>query len=202
VLLTMDTDDDARSAQPDQSSIPSLQGADAAAFEDAFERLASKVLRFAHARVGPEAAEDVLADTFIAAWRARDRFVPEHEHSFEAWLIGIATKVVLRYRSAQARWLRMSADTFRIEQAGADHGSEETGHADERLDAQRRARRLSAAIAHIPPRERDPLLLHVLEEYSYEEIAAILEIPVGTVRSRISRGRKRLAERMGGEDHG
>jgi RNA polymerase sigma-70 factor (ECF subfamily) len=172
---------------------------DEAAFHDAFERLAPNVLRYAHARVGPDAAPEVLADTFVEAWRARARFVDAGPNGFEAWLIGIATNIVHRYRSAEARWLRMCADTYRLQDLDLPAG-DETTRTDQRIDAKQRAARLGAALARIPRRERDPLLLHVLQELSYEEIGAVLEIPVGTVRSRISRGRARLAERMGGGD--
>jgi RNA polymerase sigma-70 factor (ECF subfamily) len=199
VLLSMDLDDepvDALDATRSSSRPPLL---DAAAFHAAFEQLAPNILRYAHARVGPDAAQEVLADTFVEAWRIRARFVDARSNGFESWLIAIATNIIHRYRAAEARWLRMCADTVRAQDLDLPAG-DETAPAEHRVDAKQRAARLGAALAHIPRRERDPLLLHVLQELSYEEIAAVLDIPVGTVRSRISRGRARLADRLGGGD--
>jgi RNA polymerase sigma-70 factor (ECF subfamily) len=198
---TMDLPDErqaahAASGKPASSRPPLL---DQAAFHQAFEDHAPNVLRLACARVGPDAAEEVLADTFVAAWRARASFADPAGNGLEAWLIGISINVIKRYRRAEGRWLQMCADTLQAQELDLDD-HDEASSSDSRIDAKDRARRLGAALAHIPRRERDPLLLFVLNDMSYEEISAALDIPVGTVRSRISRGRKRLADRMGGGD--
>ena len=89
----------------------------------------------------------------------------------------------------------MGADTLREQQPGSP-AHDETTSIDERVDAAVRARRVGSTLARLPRRERDPLLLHVLNDMPYEDISRILGVPIGTVRSRISRGRARLAERL------
>ncbi len=169
---------------------------DAAAIHRAFVDHASKVYRYACAKVGPHLAEDVVADTFAAAWKDRNRFGDATDDSgIEAWLIGIAHNLVARHRRAERNWLRQGAEAHH-HQAREHDGAEDAHAADSRADAAARSARLRRALAHMPRRERDPLLLHVLNDMSYEDIARALDVPIGTVRSRISRGRARLAERL------
>jgi RNA polymerase sigma factor (sigma-70 family) len=117
---------------------------------------------FGHA----EAAEDLLHETFLQALRGLDRLTAAA--SPRAWLFGIARRVGL----AALRRRRMQPLPDGLAAA-------EAGQADERLERMRRA------IGRLPPPQREALQLRLVEELSYEEIAAVLEIPVGTVRSRL-----------------
>jgi len=167
---------------------------DEQSFRKAIDDVGPAIYRYALTRVGPQHAEDVVSDTYIAAWKIRDRFVDPSNNGLEAWLIGIARKTVAGHRRRERRWLRMCADALK-QRADASNAPDEID-AIERVDFAKLARvsKIAVQIAKLPSRERDPLLLHVLHGYTYAEISEILDLPLGTVRSRISRGRARLAK--------
>lgn len=162
------------------------------AFRALFSRHHARVRRYVVSRVGSQVADDVVADTFLAAFRARSRFDASRGSDALPWLLGVATRVLARHRDAERRW---------IAQRGAETRSrsvplrfeEEAG---DRADAALASPLLAAALRQLPPREREPLLLHVLGELTYDEIGAALQLRPGTVASRISRGRTRLAKWM------
>jgi RNA polymerase sigma-70 factor (ECF subfamily) len=156
-------------------------------FDVLFERHHDRVRRYVVSRVGPDAADDVVADTFVEAFRARRRFDATRGQDAAPWLLGIATNMLARHRSAERRWLERQA------RALAERPDEPFDErAVERADAGDRRADLVASLAALPERERTPLLLHVLGGCSYEDVAIALDVPIGTVRSRISRGTARL----------
>lgn len=191
-----DSIDPARDARPtERASI-----LDEASFRQAVVDHGPAVHRFATSRVGPDAADDVMAETFAAAWRSRAKFVDGSNNGLEAWLIGIANVLVASHRRQEQRWLRMAADGAR-ERASAGLGAQPGDErAVERADAAAlmRQARIAEAIVEMSPRERDPLLLHIVDGRSYVEISKILDLPMGTVRSRISRAKAKLAKRTRG----
>jgi RNA polymerase sigma-70 factor (ECF subfamily) len=156
-----------------------------AAFAGIFERHASAVGGYARRRVGLDAVDDVLSETFLIAFRKRSSFVGEE--SARPWLLGIATRVIHRYRSSEERQWR--ASVAEPAQVVASHEAS----SDAALDASSAMRRLGPRIAALSPRERDVLLLFAWEGLTYEQIAAALSIPIGTVRSRLNRVRQKLA---------
>jgi len=162
----------------------------------AFRQYGAAVLRYATSRVGPQAAEDVTAETFAEAWRNRSAFDPSRPAGAIGWLLGIATNVISGQRRAERRWLRQCSQAVVIQRGDERIDGDEPGRTNERLDGVHEARVLAAALRHIPSRERDALLLHELAGLEYQQIADALDIPVGTVRSRISRARGRLADRL------
>jgi RNA polymerase sigma factor (sigma-70 family) len=156
-------------------------------FGQLFERHAEVLNRYFVRRVGPVLAEDLTADTFITAFRLRERFDAAYEDA-RPWLFGIATNMLRRQWRTEKRQLRAYART------GIDPAVDEIGEAERRVDAAGAGPRLADALGSIPRKDRDALLLFAWPELSYEEIALALEVPVGTVRSRISRARSRLRE--------
>lgn len=160
---------------------------DPSAFDPVFQRHHDVVFRYVASRVGPAVAEDVVGEVFLAAFASRAKFRPEISTSALPWLLGIASRRISRHRDAERRWVaQCHAAQGQLVQAEDDG-------ADSRVDAERLAPRIDIALQALPAREREPLLLHVLVGLSYEEVAAALDIKLGTVRSRISRGRSRLA---------
>jgi RNA polymerase sigma-70 factor (ECF subfamily) len=157
-----------------------------------FERHAAVLNRYFVRRIGPVLAEDLTADTFTTAFRLRDRFDDSYEDA-RPWLFGIATNMLRRQWRTEKRQLRAYA------RSGVDAAVEETAEAERRVDAARAAPRLADALGSIPRKDREALLLFAWAELSYEEIALALEVPVGTVRSRISRARARLRELLGAD---
>ena len=122
-----------------------------------------------------EAAEDLLHETFVQALRGLDRLAAAT--SPRAWLFGIARRVGL----AALRRRRMQPLPEGLAAAQAQE-------ADDRLDRMRRA------IGRLPPHQRETLQLRLVDDLSYDEIAAVLEIPVGTVRSRLHNAVRTLGE--------
>ena len=160
-------------------------------FATVFRRHAPDIHRYAVRRLGPDAAEDVVAETFLTAFRLRSRYQRDRPDA-RPWLYGIATNLVSRHRRAEVRQYRALART------GVDPVTESfTDRADARLTASGESRRLAAALAKLPAVHRDALLLVAWGDLSYEEAAVALGVPVGTVRSRLSRARARLRQALG-----
>jgi DNA-binding CsgD family transcriptional regulator len=105
------------------------------------------------------------------------------------WLYGVATNVIRNHRRSIRRRLTALLDARHLERE-ADFAAELDG----RLDDERAMRRVLGLLGRLPRREQDALALCVWQGLSYEEAAAALDVPVGTVRSRLSRARRRLRE--------
>ena len=157
--------------------------ADPEAFAELFDRHAAALHRYASRRVGTDDADDVVMATFTAAFEARVRFVAPDHGSARPWLFGIASNVVKRhYRTSR----RASDLTARLE-GERSSGSVPTETVDELVS-------LAGALDALAEVDRETLLLVSLGELSYEETAAALDVPIGTVRSRVSRARARLRD--------
>src|SRR5215469_6169731 len=160
-------------------------------FATVFRRHAPDINRYVVRRLGDGAADDVVADTFLTAFRLRSRYQQDRPDA-RPWLYGIATNLISRHRRAEVRQYRALART------GLDPVTESFAErADARVSADTESRRLAAALAGLPAGHRNALLLVAWGDLSYEEAAAALGVPVGTVRSRLSRARARLRKALG-----
>ncbi|GAA1208119.1 RNA polymerase sigma factor [Pseudonocardia alaniniphila] len=150
-----------------------------------FDRHAAAIRSYCARRVGASTAEDLVAEVFLTAFEQRGRFDPAR--AVVPWLFGIATNLLRRFHRQEQRGFRAIARTGRdpVMEGMAERIAE-------RVDAGRFSRELAAALAAMPGTERDVLLLFAWADLGYAEIAEALSIPVGTVRSRLSRGRARL----------
>jgi RNA polymerase sigma factor (sigma-70 family) len=164
---------------------------DAEQFGLLYDRYAGQLYRYAYRRVGPELAEDVVADTFLAAFRRRSAYDLARTDA-RPWFFGILTREIARRRRAEeARWraLGRAADSDVVE-----------GFAD-RIAASVTARSargpLAEALRRLAPGDRDVLLLIAWGDLSYEEVADTLQIKLGTVRSRLHRARRKLRAALG-----
>jgi RNA polymerase sigma factor (sigma-70 family) len=152
-----------------------------------FDRHGEAVRAFCARRTGSmDAADDLVSMVFLEAWRRRAE-VELIDSNALPWLYGIAR------RSMQHRWrtaLRHRRALHRLAPASAmpDHADEVAG----RLDDERHLARLRAAFERLRPPDRDVLVLCVWQGLTYAEAAVALGVPVGTVRSRLSRARSRL----------
>jgi RNA polymerase sigma-70 factor (ECF subfamily) len=157
-----------------------------------FERHADEVLRYAHARLGPDLAEEVLAETFLAAFGRRaqyDRSRPDAR----PWLYGIAIRQIGRHRRAESRARRALA------RVPAETVTGEFGErAAERVTAQQLRPCLAAVLSELSRPDRELLLLIAWADLTCEESAQALGIPAGTVRSRLHRIRARTRQALGG----
>jgi RNA polymerase sigma-70 factor (ECF subfamily) len=160
-----------------------------ASFATVYDRHAGLVFRFLVRRVGRDAADELLGETFRIAFERRSSFDTERPNA-RPWLYGIATNLLARHRRTEARRLRATA---RLASSGVP-GSVATDAVEAALVADEVLPQVVEAVAGLPDGERDVLMLYAWEELSYDDIAAALDIPVGTVRSRLNRARQRLRE--------
>jgi RNA polymerase sigma-70 factor (ECF subfamily) len=149
-------------------------------FAPLFDRHAPDIHRYLARRVD-SVADDLLSETFLVAFRQRARY-RDAGAGVRAWLFGIATNLVRQHVRTEIRRYRALARL----PAPAPVEPDPT----ERLDAHRLRARIAAALADLKPADRDALLLLAWGELSYLEIAAVQNVPVGTVRSRINRARR------------
>jgi len=164
------------------------------AFEILFRRHAGHIQRYVVRRLGADAADDLVAETFLRAFRQRDRYDMTRADA-RPWLYGIATNLIGSHRRAETRQYRALART------GIDPVSEPfTDRVDAAVSASAANKKLAAALAGLPAAHRDTLLLVAWGDLSYEEAAAALGVPVGTVRSRLSRARSKLRRTLGDAD--
>lgn len=161
------------------------------AFELLFERHAELVHGVAFRRTGATvAAEDILAEVFLDLWRRRGE-VHVRSRSLRPWLAGAASNQAKRFWRSDHR-KRSAVDRLRAAvEAGAVEADPGEVIAD-RMAREARARAVLDALEALPDGQRDVLTLWVWEELSYEEIAEALDLPIGTVRSRLARARARL----------
>jgi RNA polymerase sigma-70 factor, ECF subfamily len=166
--------------------------ADPGCFASIFDRHAGEILRYAHARLGPELAEDVTAETFLAAFRHRDRYDPARPDA-RPWLYGIAVRQIGRHRRAQARQLRL------LRSAPLELVTEDfTPGSTERVTAEQLRPRLAAVLAGLAHQDRELLLLVAWAGLSYEESARALGLTVSAVKSRLHRIRIKTRQALGG----
>lgn len=140
-------------------------------------------------------AEDATSTVFLEVWRHRRRVVL-HDDSVLPWLYGVATNVCRNATRSRRRWLRAVSALPRPD-TEPDHAERVT----DRLGSSARMQAVLAAIDALPPHEREVLGLVAWSGLSYEQAAAALDVPVGTVRSRLSRARARLTDLTSGGDH-
>jgi RNA polymerase sigma factor (sigma-70 family) len=181
-------------ADADDATVIQLSRREPEQFTVLFRRHAPHIQRYVIRRLGSDAADDIVAETFLLAFRQRDRYDPARVDA-RPWLYGIATNLIGRHRRAEVRLYRALART------GADPVCEPfTDRVDDRVSAGQAGQLIAAALAGLPAELRDTLLLAAWSNLSYEQIALALHVPVGTVRSRLSRARTRLRRTLGDAD--
>jgi len=163
-------------------------------FAELFHRYFAEIHRYIARRLGSEVADDLAAETFLAAFRKRAGFDPERG-AVRPWLYGFATNLIGSHRRTERRYLAALARTpgdFVAE----DHGDLAVG----RADSEQARGALGVALGGLHPRDRDVLLLAALADLGYGEIGQALGIPEGTVGSRLARARRKVRTALGGVD--
>lgn len=172
------------------SEVISASAAAPAEFATLFDRHFDAVHAYLQRRLGGDHADELASQTFLAAFDNRARYDLARRDA-RPWLFGIATNLLRRHHREEVRRLRA------YERNAVDPVLDPFEGAEERADASSLRRRLVGALATLSVEERDALLLLAWTELSYPEIAEALGVPVGTVRSRISRARGRIREPLG-----
>jgi RNA polymerase sigma factor (sigma-70 family) len=161
---------------------------EAAAFGVLFERHGRAVYNFCFRRTANwAAAEDLTSIVFLEAWRRRSEVRLKDGRALP-WLLGVATNV-LRNRRRSERRHRAALARLPLER-GPDFADD----VDARLDDEQRMRAALRSVSKLPQREREVIALCAWAGLSYEDAAVALGLPIGTVRSRLSRARARLRE--------
>jgi RNA polymerase sigma-70 factor (ECF subfamily) len=163
-------------------------------FAGLYDRHAPSIHRFASARLGAEGADDVVADTFLAAFRVRHRY-DQSRADARPWLLGIASREISRRRRQERSRYRLLASTpaeLPVESPADTIAAAVTAHSVRRP--------LAEALSRLKPADRDVLLLVAWADLSYQEVAEALGIPIGTVRSRLNRARRIVRSLLGNDN--
>lgn len=158
------------------------------AFATIFDRHQQAIHRYLWTRAG-EAADDLAAEVFRIAFERRSTFDTSYR-SAKPWLFGIAANVAREHHRSRARRRATEDRSATLE------GPATAPDPEDRLTDLAATEPVAAAILDLPERDREPLLLYAWADLSYDEVAVALEVPVGTVRSRIHRARGRVRERL------
>lgn len=161
-----------RAAMGDRDAMASIVG----------EHYAS-VYRFCARRLGPELAQDAAQETFLTAQKSLKRF--EERSKLSTWLFGIAHN----HCRALARKRKMEIDFEPSFEWGTTHPDPASQAVDREC--------LRSALGKLTTEHREVVVLHELEELTYEEIATILTVPIGTVKSRLNAAFQNLRRLMG-----
>ncbi len=180
---------------------------DPAAFGELVDRHRAAVFRAALAALGSHAdADDVAQETFVAAYRRLRGF--RGDASFKTWLLTIAwNQSINKRRSVVRMWstfaLRASVDRRPWEQEPQELEVSTAAHEspEARLMGDELRRAIRDAIRALPAKLRDTLLLAQSGEHTYEEIAAMVHAPLGTIKWRVSEARKVIRKRLQEQGH-
>jgi RNA polymerase sigma-70 factor (ECF subfamily) len=181
----------------DQQLVERAQRGDKRAFELLVEKYQRKLARLVSRLVrDPGEAEDVTQEAFIKAYRALPSF--RGDSAFYTWLYRIGINTAKNYLVAMGRRAPTSTDVEAEEAEGYDSGEllRDINTPESLLLSKEIGSTVNAAIEALPEELRSAIQLRELEGMSYEEIAKLMDCPIGTVRSRIFRAREAIAERL------
>jgi RNA polymerase sigma-70 factor (ECF subfamily) len=175
----------------DEQLVERAQSGDRRAFELLVRKYQYKIVQLVSRLVGDADAPDVAQETFIKAWRALNGF--RGQSAFYTWLYRIGINTAKNHLVARGR--RPSNQDIDVEDA------EQFGHTEQMSDvdtpealllSEEIKQKVTETIAKLPPDLRQAITLRELEGLSYEEIAEVMDCPIGTVRSRIFRAREAI----------
>ena len=167
------------------------------AFDDLMRRYEKKVYNFAYRLCGNyDEANDIAADTFVRIYNALPNF--RGDSSFITWLFRITTNVYLDLRKRErARPHQSLEEIIELEETTVSRQIEDTApKPDELAEMHERTNILQTAINTLPDYQRMMIVMYHTEGQSYEEIAAALDLPIGTVKSRLNRARLSLRDKL------
>ena len=172
---------------------------DRSEFECLFNRAHQRAYNLAYRLTGNESdAEDLTQDAFVRAWSAFDRY--DRRHSFEVWLLRILSNLAID------RWRRQSlVRTHSLDQTYRNNGTDvqlgslvadRSPGPEQQVILRAQGQQIEQALRMLPDNYRTAIILTDIEEWSYEEVAEKMRCPVGTVRSRLHRGRQLLRQHL------
>ena len=178
---------------PDAELLRQLRSGAQAAFQALYRRHQGPLYRFAVLRCGsPDTAADVVQEVFMGVLTDAWRFDPLRGQ-LQHFLFGVARNLILKHEQARGRTASLAEDEDGEDEAGDDGAGEPLA----RLLSDELAEDVRRALAQLAPHYRDAVILYEMHDLSYQEIATVCQVDIGTVRSRLSRGRAALAKRLG-----
>jgi RNA polymerase sigma-70 factor (ECF subfamily) len=176
---------------PDRDLVEAAGRGSPEAFEELVRRYQGQIVNLARAMTASDTdADDLAQETFVRVWRSVAAF--RGDSTFKTWIYGIALNVIRTHRVRQSRLLRLfrsppphrdDTDADPLERASVSDGIETPMAMRELIDR---------ALATLPDELREAVVLRDVQGLDYLEIGAALNVPIGTVESRIFRARKRL----------
>jgi RNA polymerase sigma factor (sigma-70 family) len=170
----------------DDASLISRSLSDGRSFDSVFDRHYPAVRRFLAVQAGADVADDLASETFTVAFRRRGSYDLSRPNA-APWLYGIALNLLRRHRRSEASrrhvYMRVAAGLGVPGEISVE-GFDANG-------------RVSMALGLLRERDRELIVLYAWAGLSYEELAAVFGLPIGTVRSRLSRVRAQLREHLG-----
>jgi len=178
-------------------TIRRAQTGDARAWEKLVHQSAGPVFSLCYRFAGtPDQAEDLSQEAFMRLFQSLNRFDPD-QGSFSTWMLSVVRNLLIdQYRKGKAQeWMIPIEEEPGTERPGLQERIASSAPSPHReAEGRERLRLLSEALSHLPRELREAVVLRDLEELSYQEIASMLALPEGTVKSRINRGRIELAK--------
>jgi len=177
---------------PDEELMALVQRGDEEAFVLLVRRYKDELTNFAERFLGDrDDAEDVVQEAFVRAWRKRESFIVAER--FSTWLYAIASNLAKTRLHRRALWKFVRLGSPGDAPVDIPDDGEAT---DARADDALRDERIQRALGTLPPKFREIVVLRDIQQLSYEEITAITGCAMGTVKSRINRGRALLREQL------
>lgn len=170
----------------DEELVAATLAGDMSAFERLVERYRDLVVRVAARIVGREEAEDVAQDSLLRAFHRLDKF--RHEAPFRSWLLRIVHNTALNHLAR-----RVPTPVEEVPEVEEGMTSSERSPA-RNLEERERRDRLAVKLTQLRPQHRSVLVLRDVEGLSYEEISAVTEMPLGSVKGRLHRARAELVD--------
>ncbi|KKB64141.1 RNA polymerase sigma factor RpoE [Robbsia andropogonis] len=181
----------------DQELVERVQRGDKVAFELLVGKYQRKIVRLISRLVrDPAEVEDVAQEAFIKAYRAIPQF--RGESAFYTWLYRIAVNTAKNYLASQGRRTPTSTETDSEDAETFDDASllRDINTPESVLMSKQIAETVNAVMASLPEELRNAIALREIDGLSYEEIAELMQCPIGTVRSRIFRAREAIASKL------
>jgi len=179
----------------DTELLRQVHAGQAAAFTTLYRRHQGPLYRYALLRCGSgDAAADIVQEAFMGLLTGRLGYDPLRGQ-LQHFLFGVARNLALKFDEARQRHPQLPETTDDEGEPDLDSASEADGPL-ARLLGNEAAEEIRRALSLLPPHYRDPVILYELHELSYQEIATVCQVDIGTVRSRLARGRAALAKRL------
>lgn len=189
--------EDAHDPQEDSVLVEAILGGDRERFGDLVGRYQSRLIRFLARLLGDDdEAQDVAQEVFIKVYQALDRY--DSRYRFSTWLFRVAQNAAID----RLRRRRVRGVSLRIADGGGDEERTWELPADgpdpySQVRSDERGRAVRVAVAALPWEYRELILLRHYAELAYAEIAALKELPLGTVKNKLFRARRMLEEKLG-----